>query len=96
MGWNRAGEIHDVSVRTYIGNAAKEFQELGRADDGVGDARVLDQSFLRDLSAIITNLRIAVVVDDRERNMVPYAGCGLRREKIVAGSLEKFERWLVF
>ena len=31
----------------------EEFQELGRADDGVGDARRLDQSLLGDLSAEI-------------------------------------------
>ena len=33
----------DVSIRTRIGDAAEEFQELGRTYDGVGDAGGLDQ-----------------------------------------------------
>jgi len=36
-----------------IGDAAEEFQELGRADDGVRDAGGHDQSLLSDLGAEI-------------------------------------------
>ena len=43
----------DVSIRTGIGDSAEEFQELGRADDGVGDAGGLDQFLLGDLGAEI-------------------------------------------
>ena len=40
----------DVSIRTRIGDAAEEFHELGRADNGVGDARGLNQFLLASLA----------------------------------------------
>ena len=42
-----------VPLRTFVGDAAEEFQELGRADNGVGDAGGLDQFLLGDLGAEI-------------------------------------------
>src|SRR5215470_14915977 len=42
-----------VSIRARIGDTAEEFHELGRADDGVGDAGGLDKFLLRDLGAKI-------------------------------------------
>ena len=42
-----------VSIRARIGDAAEEFHELGRADDGVGDASGLDQFLLGELGAEI-------------------------------------------
>src|ERR1700730_15059855 len=54
---DQAGRQPDcVSIRAGSGDAAEEFQELGRADDGVGDAGGLDQSLLRDLGAEIAIL----------------------------------------
>jgi hypothetical protein len=71
--------------------AAEEFQELRRADDGVGDAGGLDQFLLGDLGAEIAIVGRPVGADDGERDMVPDAGCGLRREKVAAGGLEEFQ-----
>src|SRR5213082_2801632 len=46
-GLEQAGREPDrVSIRTLSGDAAEEFQKLGRADDGVGDAGGLDQFLL--------------------------------------------------
>jgi hypothetical protein len=85
----------DVSIRTFGGDAAEEFQKLGRADDCVGDAGGFDQFLLGDLGA-----EIAIVApidsDDGQRDMVPDARGGLRREKVAPGSLEEFQHRLVF
>ena len=40
-----------------VGDAAEKFHELGRADDGVGDAGGFDQFFLGDLGAEIAVVR---------------------------------------
>src|SRR6266849_5442514 len=37
--------LDDASIRTCSGDGAEEFQELGRADDGIGNAGALDQFF---------------------------------------------------
>src|SRR5262245_40179025 len=51
-GLEQAGRQPDgAALRTQIGDAAEEFQELGRADDGVGEAGGLDQFLLGDLGA---------------------------------------------
>ena len=42
-----------VPLRTFVGDAAEEFQELGCTDDGVGDPGGLDQFLLGDLGAEI-------------------------------------------
>ncbi len=43
----------DVSIRTWIGDAPEESNELGRTDNGVGDAGGFDQFLLGDLGAEI-------------------------------------------
>jgi hypothetical protein len=40
----------DAPIRTRIGDSTKEFQELGQADDRVGDTGSLDQFLLGDLA----------------------------------------------
>src|SRR5262249_25949462 len=92
----QAGRNPDhVSICTRIGDGAKEFHELGRADDGVGNAGSLDQFLLSDLGAEIA-IVAAVVSDDRQRDMMPDARCGFSREKIAARSLKEFHPRLVF
>ena len=67
----------DVSVRTCIGNGAEEFQELGRADDGVGDAgatrsgfvRARCESFLHDPAAELAIKERHVLVDGLAANV---------------------------
>jgi hypothetical protein len=87
-GLEQAGRQPDpVAIRTGSGDGAEEFQELRRADDGVGEAGGLDQFLLRDLGAEIAIVGRPVGSDDGERDMVPDAGGGLRREKIAAGGL---------
>jgi hypothetical protein len=54
----------DVSIRTFGGDGAEEFQKLGRADDGVGDAGGLDQFLLGDLGAEIAIVGRSVGSDD--------------------------------
>ncbi|MCY1221334.1 hypothetical protein D9M72_333860 [compost metagenome] len=83
-------------MRTGIGDAADEFHELGRADDGVGDAGGLYQFFLRDLGAEVAVFGRPVGADDGQRDMVLNARSGLRRVKVAAGSLEEFQHRLVF
>ena len=96
-GLEQAGRNPDrLSIRTFSGDGAEEFQELGRADDGVGDAGGLDQFLLGHLGAEIAIVGRPVGSDDGERDMVPDAGGGLRREKVAAGGLEEFQHRLVF
>ena len=87
-GLEQAGRDPDqVSIRTHVGDAAEEFQEVGRADDSVGDAGGLDQFLLGDLGAEIATVGRPVGSDNGERDMVPDASCGLRREQVAAGGL---------
>ena len=76
-------------------DAAEKFHELGRADDGVGDAGGYDQLLLGDLGAEIA-IVAAVNSDDGQCDMVADASRGLRWEKVAAGSLEEFQHRLVF
>jgi hypothetical protein len=48
---------HDVFIRTRRGDGAEQFQELGRAADGIEDAGGLDQFLLGDLGAEIAVVR---------------------------------------
>src|SRR5262245_50751799 len=57
-------EPDDASIRTRVGDAAEEFQELGRADDRVGDTGSLDQFLLGDFGAEIALVRYPVGPDD--------------------------------
>src|SRR5882672_10850512 len=96
-GLEQAGREPDqVSIRTCSGDGTEEFQKLGRADDGVGDAGSLDQFLLGDLGAEVAIVGRPVGSDDGERDMVPDARCGLRREKVAAGGLEELQHRLVF
>ena len=95
IGWNRqGGSLTIFPSALEISDAAEEFQELGRADDSVGDVGGLDQFLLGDLGAEIAIVG-PVDSDDGQRDMVPDAGCGFRREKVAAGGLEEFQHRLV-
>src|SRR6516165_2283274 len=65
MGWNRPG----ASLITFpsalaAAIAAEEFQKLGGADDGVGNAGSLDQFLLGDLGAEVAIVGRPVGSDD--------------------------------
>src|SRR5215813_5948317 len=93
----QAGREPDgVSSGTRSGNGAEEFQELGRADDGVGDSGGLDQFLLGDLGTEIAIVGRPIGSDDGERDVMPDAGDGLRRVKVAAGGLEEFQYRFVF
>ena len=97
IGWNRPGESLTVfPTALEAAMPAEEFQELGRADDGVGNAGSFDQFLLGDFGAKITIVGGSVGSDDGERNMVPDSRRGLSREKVTSGGLEKFHHRLVF
>src|SRR6202030_3132913 len=96
LGWNRPGELLTMFPSALeAAMPPNEFQELGRADDGVGDAGGLDQFLLGDLGAEIAIVG-PVDRDDGERDVVPDAGGGLRRDKVAPGSLEEFQHRPVF
>ncbi len=96
MGWNRqGGSLTTVPSATRSGDAADEFEELGRANDGVRMPDATIESFLRDLGTEIAVVR-PVCCDDGERDMVPYTRRTLRREKVVPRGLEEFQHRLVF
>ena len=91
MGWNRTGGILTLPPSELeFGDAAEKFHELGRADDGVGDARGFDQFLLGELGAEIAILG-PVDRDDGERDVVADACRNLRREKVALGILEEFQ-----
>ena len=56
---------------------------------------VYDQFLLGDLGAEIA-IVAPVDSDDGQRDVVPDAGCGLRREKVAPGGLEEFQHRPVF
>ena len=56
----------------------------------------LISSLLGDLGAEVAVVGRPVGSDDGQRDMVPDAGRGLRREKVAAGGLEEFQHRLVF
>ena len=69
-GLEQAGRKPDrISFRTFVRDAAEEFHELGRADDGVGDTGGLDQFLLGDLGAEIA-IVAPVDSDDGQRDMM--------------------------
>ncbi len=61
-----------------------------------GHAGGHDQFLLGDLGAEVAIVWRPISSDDGERDMVPDARCGLRREKVAAGGLEEFQHRLVF
>src|SRR5215472_8585328 len=85
----------DVPIRTRIGDGAEEFHKLGRADDRERDAGGYDQFFLGEFGAEVA-IVAPVDSDDGQRDMVPDARGGLRREKVAAGGLEELQHRLVF
>jgi hypothetical protein len=98
MGWNRPRE----EILTMFPSALEaaippeEFQELSRADDGVGYAGCFDQSLLGDFCAEIAIVG-PVDSDNGKRDMVADAACfGLRREKVASRGLEEFQHCVVF
>src|SRR4029079_610514 len=80
---------------TCSGDAAEKFQELGRADDGIGDAGGLDQFLLGDLGAAIAVVGRPVGSDDGERDMMSDAcGC-FRGEEIATRRFEELQNGFV-
>jgi hypothetical protein len=73
----------------------RNYHELDSTDDGVGDARGLDQFLLGEFGAEIAIVG-PVDCDDGQRDMVLDTRCGLRREKVAPGGLEELQHRLVF
>ena len=95
-GLHRAGDRRTVSpVGARLDDAADELEELGRAEDRVGNAGGLDQVLLGQLGAEVAALRQAVGADDRQRDVMPHAGGRFRGEQVAAGGLEELQDRLV-
>src|SRR3954471_11830822 len=69
-----------VAVGPRLDDAAHELEELRGAQDGIGNAGLLDQLLLRQLGGEILALEQALGTDDRERDMMPDARSPLRRK----------------
>jgi hypothetical protein len=79
----------DLSIGRGIDDPADELEELGGAQDRVGNLRGSDQVLLRQLGAEVSGFRKAIGPDNGQRDMVPHFGGGLGREKIAARGFEE-------
>src|SRR3954469_2055992 len=102
IGWNRPVEILTLSPSALEAAMPPRNSRnwvarmLGRADDGVRNAGGLDQLLLRDLGAEVAVVGGPVRSDDGQRDVVPDARLGFRREKVAARSFKEFQHRLVF
>ena len=62
----------DLSISRRIDDPADELEELGRAQDRVGNLRGFDEAFLHQLGAEVTVFRQAVDPDNGQRYMMAY------------------------
>ena len=64
-------------------------------DNGYFRAKVVQEKLI-EASGIPYTIVRPIGCDDGESNVVPDAGCGLRRENVAAGCLEEFQHRFVF
>src|SRR3954471_21617427 len=69
-----------VAVGPRLDDATDELEELRGAQDGIGNAGLLDQLLLRQLGGEIVALEQALGTDDRERDMMADTRGLLRRK----------------
>jgi hypothetical protein len=86
------GEVNFVADGARLDDADHEREELGRAQDGVGDRRGLDQVFLRQLGAEIAAGLQALCPDHRQGDVVGDAGGLFRGQQVAARGLEEVQR----
>ena len=72
-----------------------EFEELGGAHDGVGNPGCLDQALLGHLGAQVAAVGKPVGADDRQRDVMSYAGGGFRSEQVAPRRLEELQHGVV-
>ena len=85
----RRRDPHHPVHRGRVDERADELEELGGAENRVGNAGALDQPFLSNLGAKVPVAGEAVDPDDGERQMVPDSADLLRCEKVPARGLEE-------
>src|SRR5216684_6337127 len=73
-----------VAVGGAVGDAGDEFKELRRADDRVGDRRLLDHFLLNDFRGKVAAFSQSLGTHHRQRDVMFHAGGGLTG-KDVAG-----------
>ena len=78
-----------------LDNAADEGKELGRAQDGKGDWRGLDQVLLCDLGPQIAAVGQPVGADDRQGDVMADARRAIGGEQVRPGRLEEGHRLVV-
>src|SRR6266550_3296611 len=84
-------EANCLPARRLISNASNEFKELRRAHNRVRNRRSLNQFFLGHFRAQISARRKSVGADDRDCDVVPYAGLRLGSEHVASRSFEEFK-----
>jgi hypothetical protein len=82
-------EVHRVAVGGGAGDALEELEELRRMDERIRDGRRLDQRLLSGLRAKVTAVGQTLGAHDGQRDVMPHAGDGLRREQIPGRRLKK-------
>jgi hypothetical protein len=81
----------DLSIGRGIDDPADELEELGGAQDRVGNLRGPDQVLLRQLGAEVTAFRKPVSADNGQRDMMPHVAGGFGSEQVTARRLEEFQ-----
>ena len=92
----RVRQAHCVTFDGRLRDATEELKELGGADDRVWNWRALDDVLLHQLSAKIAAVLQALGSDDRERDVMLDAGSHFGCREVLARSLEKVHRGLIF
>src|SRR5262249_24130933 len=91
----RMGERHCITFGPQLGDATKELHELRRAEQRIGDRRVLDECFLRQLGAKIAAVLKMLGADDRKGNVLLHSCSLLGFDQILSRGLEEIHGRLV-
>ena len=70
----RRRQTNGLSDGAKCRDAANEFEELRRADDGIGNDGGLDEILLRHLRAEVTALEKTLCADNRQRHVMSHTG----------------------
>src|SRR5262249_16684493 len=76
------GQADSLFFGSRIDNGTDEFEELGGANDSIGNGGSLDQFFLRHLGAEIAAGKEAIGGNYRKRYMMADAGSGFGGEEV--------------
>jgi hypothetical protein len=95
IGSGPASSIVLFTVGGRLGDGSDELEELGCADDRVGNPRSLDQVLLGHLRAEVPAGKKTTGADDRQRNVMPHASGRLGGKEVTPRRLEELQDGLV-